>query len=299
MTDNVPIDDVDDEGALPQKRRRLWVWACLASLLIAGALFGVRSFSHEKTLRQIGETESSAYAMILGETRTGIRLALLGDFIREYPQSIYMPAARAQQRALKTHEQMAWAALTDELYKVELSADDKARAVSNYVRKWSRLSRAADLGAINLDALPPDPQALTFAAPASPYKKGGTDYGLAGARPERGRTVIATPPRPTAVRPAPPTTLQARVRTARRPVYPRKARRKGVTATVTLSLDIDERGRVARTRVVAISASRYEKDFIKAAQKAARRSRFHPKTVRGEAVASSGFIRKYTFNLDD
>ena len=296
MTDTAQIDELD-EDELPQKRRRVWLWACLAAILIIAMLFWARSFRQEKTLRQSGETESAAYAMILGEMRTGIRLALLSDFMAEYPQSLYIPSVRAQRRALQSHEQVAWALLTDELYRVDLLPEDKALAVSNYVRDWTQLSRAAQLAALNVDAPSADPQALTFAPPASPYSKGGTDYALAGARTGKVRRVSNVPP--PAVRPEVLQVTQARVRTARRPVYPRRARRKGVTAVVTLSLEIDARGRVVSSTVVGVSAPRYEKDFIKAAQKAAKRSRFYPKTIGGRSVPSHGFLRKYTFSLED
>jgi len=300
LTDTA-LNDEPEETGLPQKRRRVWLWVCLATTLIIAGIFWARSFSQETTLRQNVETESTAYALILSEPRTGIRLALLDDFMAEYPHSPYIPYVRAQRRALKTHEQAAWAALTDELYNVDLPPDGKALAISKYVREWGEFSRAAQLSALSENVPPTQSQAMEFAKPASPYKAGGSAHKLAGARPDSMQRPAYTPSLtpPEVVAEETLQIIQARVRTARRPVYPRRARRKGVTAKVTLSLEIDARGRVTSSTVVAISAARYEKDFVKAAQKAAKRSRFHPKTIGGRSVPSHGFLRTYTFNFDD
>ena len=80
---------------------------------------------------------------------------------------------------------------------------------------------------------------------------------------------------------------------------PRKARRKGIEAVVILSLFIDERGNVARTEVVSVDAKKYRKSFARASKKAAMRSKFYPKTVGGKSVATSNYLRQYTFTFEE
>ena len=102
-------------------------------------------------------------------------------------------------------------------------------------------------------------------------------------------------------RPAPitaaPKITPISVRTSRSPEYPSRARRRGAQAVITLALDIDKRGRVVQTHVFEVSADDYEKDFIRAAKRAAQRSRFNPKRINGKAVPQDGYVRTYAFKL--
>jgi len=56
------------------------------------------------------------------------------------------------------------------------------------------------------------------------------------------------------------------------PRYPRRAYRRNVSAVVELSLSIDDEGEVQMTEVLSVTAKRYERDFIKAAERAAMRT---------------------------
>ncbi|MGB6230931.1 MAG: TonB family protein, partial [Litorimonas sp.] len=76
------------------------------------------------------------------------------------------------------------------------------------------------------------------------------------------------------------------------------ALRRGVEASVILSLNIDADGRVAMTEVLSVQADRYADDFVKAAERAALRTRFQPKTVGGRPVPASGVRKRYRFESD-
>ena len=290
----------DDEAQEPQKRKWLVPAALLALVLIA-AIFTLGRPGKSVNAAQAQETAAQAYSRILAETRTGIRLARLDDFLTAYPASKHVPAARVQRGALKAREDMAWAKLSDAVYNLDAAPEDKSRALATYVKNWSQLNRQKQLAAISAGLPIITENTLTFPAPKSRFNKGGESRALVGgdrapaARPPAYRPAIIAQPQKARA----PRIIDVRVKTARRPVYPRRAWRRGINAQVTLALDIDENGRVARTRVVSVSAPAYKSKFVKAARRAATRSRFHPKTVDGRAVASSGYLRNYTFRAEE
>jgi len=110
------------------------------------------------------------------------------------------------------------------------------------------------------------------------------------------------PPRPVERRPVARRTSnveEARVRRNVTPRYPSKALRRNIEAEVTLSLYIDDDGDVEMTELVSVSAPRYQRDFIRAAERAALRTRYHPKRINGRAVPSSGVLKRYVFKLGD
>jgi len=85
------------------------------------------------------------------------------------------------------------------------------------------------------------------------------------------------------------------VRRNQSPNYPRSAKRRNIGAIVVVSMDIDEKGRVESVDTVDIEAVRYQKDFRRAAERAAKRTRFHPKTINGTAVPAKGVRKRYIF----
>ncbi|XLW30440.1 energy transducer TonB [Litorimonas sp. RW-G-Af-16] len=89
-----------------------------------------------------------------------------------------------------------------------------------------------------------------------------------------------------------------RVRKNSTPRYPRSAYRRNISGVVTLSLNIDADGDVAMTELVSVQAERYEKDFVKAAERAARKTRFYPKTINGEKVPARGILKRYRFERE-
>jgi len=286
---------LDDESTAETRNiKPAWFIGMLAVLALVLILIFTRPAHRQSANIFNGETAETAYARILGETRTGIRLARLEDFLSQYPLSLNRNAARVQARALRTRENMAWATLTNALYDLKATDATKTKARAVYIGNWGALNRPAYFNARG--ALNEDTQSLTFAAPRSRFNKDTNEQALAGSA--GGRTL---PPRPR-LRPQAqiqtPLIIKASVKTARRPAYPRKARRRGVGGAVTLALDIDIDGRVTRSRVISFQGRRYKKDFIKSARRAASRSRFHPKTVNGRPVPTIGYLRQYTFDMD-
>ncbi|MGB3457045.1 MAG: energy transducer TonB, partial [Litorimonas sp.] len=93
-------------------------------------------------------------------------------------------------------------------------------------------------------------------------------------------------------------TSAPRVRRERSPRYPSRAMRRGAEAVVTLALTIDENGRVAETELIDVEADAYASDFVRAAERAALRTRFHPRTIDGMAVEARGIRKRYRFELE-
>jgi len=82
------------------------------------------------------------------------------------------------------------------------------------------------------------------------------------------------------------------------PRYPRRAQRRGINAVVELSLSIDAEGEVQMVEVLRVEAERYKKQFVKAAERAALKTRYSPQTVGGRAVPAQGIKKRYVFKMD-
>ena len=80
-----------------------------------------------------------------------------------------------------------------------------------------------------------------------------------------------------------------------RPVYPADAAARGLEGFVTLRFDVTEMGTV--TNVTILEST--HRVFEKPAREAALRSRFRPQVVDGVAIATTGIVRRYRFELDD
>ena len=106
-----------------------------------------------------------------------------------------------------------------------------------------------------------------------------------------------TPPPPPRA-PTASTIIEPKITKNRRPRYPKRARKRGISAVVELSLSIDDKGEVRMAEVLNVEAERYKKDFITASERAAMRTRYSPKTVNGKAVPTSGIIKRYVFQMN-
>lgn len=290
-------DDIDTGKAQP-RRRRLIAVAVFVLVIVSGVLFLMMRSENPREYSLKPETPREAYLKILGETHTGLRLVRLQDFLEYTPTSADHARAKTARDILAKHEQIAWAKLTYALYDLNKSAAQKQQALTTYKTNWGIWSRKQDLPNLLQVTLPETETAKTTQyAPdshRSRFRKDGGDTMLAGEVPTA--AMIQPPTKKPYAKSKQPVIKAARIKFAKRPRYPRRARRKGIEATVTLALDIDERGRVARTKVVSIHTPRYEDKFIRAARKAARGSRFYPRTINGKPVASSDYLRKYTFS---
>jgi len=120
---------------------------------------------------------------------------------------------------------------------------------------------------------------------------------LAGAPPQKivRAPVKAPPPPPPPVEIEKDVVVQPSVRRNVSPNYPRSARRRNIGAIVTVTMDIDERGRVSFVETVSVDAERYVKDFRRAAERAAKRTRFNPKTINGKPVPARNIRKRYIF----
>jgi len=306
MTDELEIDEID-EGALDapveSHARKTgpgqWILAGLGAAVLLLALTLV--FSKDKSPQAAPDSQAnadkSAYHLVLREMRTGVRLARLNDFIATYPDSRYATTARAQHASLKAEEDSAWSQLTDKLFDLEAEPENRQAAIEAYQSEWGTWVRAEQLQNLTAEAPEDDGTGFKPITKKSKFAKGGLDSGLVGAPQPKRRAMVIPPPEFDEVERL-PRAVDARIRKRKRPVYPRKAKRRNIGATVTLSLDIDHRGRVVDTHVVSVEARRYSKDFVKAAKRAAVRTRFYPKTVGGRPVGTRGFVQKYLFQPD-
>jgi TonB family protein len=295
---DVNPEDVQDAEETQPAPNRLWVFALLgAGFLVLAIGFVLNSEKPNDQFIAVETTEAQkAYHTILSEMRTGVRLVRLEDFITEHPNSRHILAARAQRSALKTNEEMAWSKLTDRLFDIDGSPETKQIALNEYTDAWGSIVRSEKLEELTASDEEDDGTGFKPIKKKSRFAGGGDAGDLVGAP-------IVRQSRPQ-IRINPPSTrdkrdkvVDARIRTKKSPTYPRSARRKKIPGTVTLSLDIDRRGRVVDTRVISVEARRYKRDFVRAAERAAKRTRFYPKTINGKAVTMRGYVQRYSFKV--
>ncbi|PHR92263.1 MAG: hypothetical protein COA69_07730 [Robiginitomaculum sp.] len=299
-------DSDQDTGTLSISERKFaalvmcgLVFVCLLTLFLIAR-------SHVPVLQTLAAPDDdtkarTAYRRILGETHTGLRLARFEDFLVYYPDSSVAPAARIQYGVLQLHETRAWARLSETVYTLDVSIEDKTGARDRYLESWGQLLRMDQLKSLPLSDPPPPasllPDALAYQASLSKYTGRVSSRKLAGGPKSRSlryrrqnrdtyRDVYGQDVR------------EARIRRARKPIYPGRAKRRGIQAIVVLNLDIDENGYVTDTHVGKVVARRYRSDFIRAARRAAERTRFHPRTIDGEPVVTRNFKRTYRFLTD-
>jgi len=251
------------------------------------------------------------FRRIQAEPRRAIRRALLIDYIKAHPQSPVLGGAQQQLRVMNDYEAADWAELSDIIFDDTLPILDKQFALDRYIASWGEGlvgSRDSDIIAFKSSlatALEAQngttPPSRKFIPEKSPIPDNITASQMVG-----GRVVRRIRPTYPAPPPPPKVTLNlpreritpARIRTLRTPEYPRRAFRRGIPAVVELSLNVDERGRVGLVEVVNIEAPRYASDFERAARRAAKRTRFHPKTVNGKPAPARDIRKKYVFDPD-
>lgn len=300
-------DDLDGEGL----GFRLPV---LLALLAVAAVFAFVYVNSPGEPSQRGEplqpepTARAAYLRAIGETDPALRRARLTDFVNTNPEDPRAPAAQSQLHVLNAEEARAWQATVDAAYDNALDETAKRDAVERFKTGWGRYlggrdTEVAELLAYIEGAAPaePPPDRSLPERPSSIPQNVPADS-LAGAPATRGPApIIIRPSLPRPSEPQPPRVAEVvppRIRRNVTPRYPRKAQRRGVSGIVTLSLDINRRGRVDAVELVGVEAERYADDFVKAAERAALRTRFFPKTVGGETVDALGVRKRYRFESD-
>ena len=303
------IDDPqDDLDAQERGDKRVLVW--LFTALCLGFVFAIVYWTspgppanapQDDSLR----AEQVTYRKAVSEITAPMRRARLQDFIMTYPQSHYMNSVEAQLDVINAHEAQKWTEATDIIFAPKTSRAEKLATLDAFEAEWGGSllgGRDDEIRDLRREILQSEDLPKTASRKLtdlkSPIPKTVPDTMLAG-----GPRPVAPPPaiipEPEPIPEAEPVAelkiVQPRVRRSVTPRYPRKAMRRKVKAIVTLKLNIDEKGKVAMTELVNVQASRYQKSFVKAAERAAMRTRFHPKTVGGMPQAATGVVKRYRF----
>ena len=301
-------DEIDNEDALEILERRAFMWKLLAGALIVLVIVGLfgRPAKQSAAPNEIAaRAETATYNTAISEPTAALRRARLQDFQTTYPESLRQSAVRAQLEVLSQHETRAWAKVLDASYDPDLSSPEKRGILQAYEREWggsylgSRESELQSLReALDTETVLPDRK---LKEGPSPIPQNIADNVMVGGP----RAVVPRriQPRPQPVRPAPkPPAAKPYVPEITRnvtPRYPRRAAQRGIEGVVELTLNIDARGRVRMTELidVATDGDRYERDFIRAAERAAMRTRYKPYIVNGKAQPISGVVKRYRFKL--
>ena len=306
------IDDPQEElDALECGDKRVVIWLFTAICLVLVFAIVYWTSPSPKTLQPNNDiilAEQVTYRKAISETRAPMRRARLKDFITTYPESRYMRAVQAQLDAINAHETAEWINVTNTAFAPTAKRDDKLAALKAYETQWGgallggrdteiQTLREEILETKDIDPLPN----RKLKNLKSPIPETVPDTLLAGGpRPVISPPVIVAPPVIKSIIPkvVELEIVQPRARRERAPIYPRNALRRNIKATVTLSLNINEKGKVKMIDVLSVEAERYEKDFVKAAKRAARRTSYYPKTVDGQPRAASGVVKRYKFDPD-
>lgn len=307
------IDDSQDDIA-PQENAS-WrgkamgrIVLAIALIIIAAAtLYWLASRAESPAAQPSAlAAQKASYRTAISESTAPMRRARLQDFIATYPHSRHVKPAQAQLEIINSHEAARWREVTNSIYDTRLSFSEKTAALDEFEQAWGAAllgGRAKEIAQIreSISAAKDTPKTpdRSLEEGPSPIPETIADTELAG-----GFTLPAPPPPAVKIptpAPEPVITLEVIAPKVRRNVearYPRKAARRKIGAVVNLKLNIDEKGKVAMAELVSVQAERYEKDFVKAAERAALRTRYHPKTIGGKAVAASGVNKTYRFTME-
>jgi len=300
-----PQDDLDglERG---DKRWLIWVFTGLCLGLVFAVVYWTSPGPASDTPQDDNtRAEQATYRKAVSEIAAPMRRARLQDFMTTYPESRYMHSVEVQLDVINAHEAKVWTEVTDSLFAPKTTRTEKLAILDGFEAKWGGAllgGRDDEIRTLRNEILETEETIKTPSRKLkdlkSPIPKNVPDNMLAGGP----RPIAPPPPVVQPVKPPPEPErvveldiVQPKIRRSVTPRYPRKAMRRKVKAIVTLKLNIDEKGKVAMTELVDIQASRYEKSFIKAAERAAMRTRFHPKTINGVPQAATGVVKRYRF----
>jgi TonB family protein len=303
------IDERDDEELAPPPR--FPVLPFLIGAILAGFVFFVVWLLSPGEKISTGYAEEtpasrSAYLAALAEPEPALRRARLLDYERTYPDTDRAKALEAQLDIINTAELLDWESLVQTIYDNRLPGEDKNSALKAYQAQWDgsllggRGEELTELQARLEQTEPADSPDRSLKPGESPISEKIPADILAGAPP----VMVTAPPPPPPPPPAPvkveqkDVIVQPRVRRNSSPNYPRTAQRKNIGAIVVVSMDIDEKGKVDAVETVEVKAERYQKEFRRAAERAAKRMRFHPKTINGKAVPAKSVRKRYIFRAN-
>lgn len=309
------IDEQDEEDfAQP----RSWsVLPYIIGAVLAGLVFFVVwlfSPGQQTEPGQIVDTPASraSYLVALSERNPAVRRARLMDYNRTHPDTDRKGAIESQLDVINRAELTDWEKLSDAVYSETLKVDEKWSEMADYEMRWNGSllgGRGEELGALKqvldtakrIDDLPD----RTLDPGKSPIPENIPSDKLAGAPPQMAVTFPIPEPEPEpqviVIEDKGPKDIivMPTVRRNVSPNYPRKARKNKVSAVIVISMDINEKGKVKEAEAVEVQAEQYEKDFVKAARRAAKRTRFHPKTINGEPVPARDVRKRYVFRSNE
>ncbi|MEP3655389.1 MAG: energy transducer TonB [Litorimonas sp.] len=304
------IDEQDDEDLAAG--RGFSVLPFLIGAVLAGIVFFIVWLMSPGQQIEPGvsvETPASraAYLTALSEPNPAVRRARLMDYQRVYPDTDRSAAIETQLDVINAAELEDWDFLVQAVYDERAPLGDKQTAMADYEKLWNgRLlgGRGEELESLRnildetkaVDALPD----RSLDPGESPISEAIPSDVLAGAPPSMAVTFPVFEPQPD-TQPSSSTkdvVVQPTVRRNRSPNYPRSAKRRNIGAIVVVAMNIDDKGRVASVDIVDIEAERYQKEFIRAAERAAKRTRFNPKTVNGKPVPAIGVRKRYIFRSE-
>jgi len=304
------IEDIDQEDLNETRFPRWIMFAVVITMLVLLCLLSFNSQSESSAdplIIEAQKTELTTYRTAISEPSAAMRRARLMDFISTHPDSDRTESANAMLRVLSAGEADDWATLTETVFNADLSREEKLAALQGYETSWGASllgGRRDDITALR-DELSAEikkypSRKMTEVKTSVPDDIEDTVM-VGGLRPVIVKTkpiiepilrnddvvkIAKTPKSNT----APP-----KLRKRSNPGYPRKAYRAGISALVTVSLDIDTKGKVKNVKVIEVDAEGYHKDFAKASRRAAKKSRYHPKTADGKAVHTTGHVKRYRF----
>lgn len=305
------VIDEDEDEDFGAKGRFSVLPFVIGAILAAIVFFAVWLMSPGQQIApgQTVETPASraAYLTALAEPQPALRRARLLDYQRVYPDTDRNDAIANQLDVINAAELKDWDALTQSVYDDRAPLEEKRAAMERYESRWNgnilggRGDELTELRTIldetkAVDSLPD----RSLEPGESPISDSVPSDILAGAPPNMAVTFpVYEPDRDRATSQIrEDVIIQASVRRNVSPNYPRSAKRRNIGAIVTVSMDIDESGRVDSVEIIEIEAERYAKDFRRAAERAAKRMRFNPKTINGEPVPAFGIRKRYIFQSD-
>lgn len=308
------IDDIDaEDGQEAGSQPPLWQqpkWAAAFAglviiLLVLTLYFGQRTPTPANTDLSRNEAADTAYRKAISEQDPALRRARLSDYLLTIENGPHEAAVLAQIDVINRYEGADWEQVQLTAYNPRLSKEVKLGVLERYEEKWGGSllgGREDDIERLRLEIIESkDPVTLpdrSLDGKDSGISESVPDDFLAGgpgfAGSEFSRNPLESFPSYTETVDVTP----LRVRENRQPNYPRRAERRGVGAVVSLLLNIDTEGRVVMTKVVNVEADRYERDFVRAAERAAMRTRYYPRTENGRPVPVSGISKTYRFQVE-
>lgn len=304
--------DIPDNDAARIGAAKAWAWP---SLLTVTALVLITVGVYASRLNDtVGQSDPlgpepvarNSYLRALAEIDPALRRARLTDFLAQHPANPRDGAVRAQLDVLDAAADRDWQATLTTVYDPRFDLATRRAAVAAYQKDWGRYLGARDdeieTLLTEIDTMPVGEDIPDRTLPRDPDAyRGIPDDRLAG---DRFGVEPRVTFRPSAEKRDGSQNLSGEIigpRVSRNvtPRYPRRAQRRRVEATVTLSLVINRVGRVDRVELIEVTASRYADEFVKEAERAALRTRFDPRTVGGVPVETNGIRKRYRFELGE